>query len=90
MTDHKTIHRQKYTTLVAPSAWASAIVNMDYSGLSPDDVKAVNTFLAREGFSFYDCLTSEDAGFCRVHDAIDLTGAADCQRYWFPYKATGQ
>lgn len=83
----KTVHRQKYTTLVAPSAWASAIINMDYSGLEPEDVKAVNTFLARNGYSFADCITSEDAGFCRVHDASELVGAADCQRYWFPFKS---
>lgn len=49
-------------------------------------VKAVNSFLAREGLSFTDCLHSDDAGFIRFHDAHDLTGAADCQRYWFPNK----
>jgi hypothetical protein len=46
----------KTLELTAPSIWASAIVNLDYSHLSAEDVSALNTFLAREGVSFSDCL----------------------------------
>ena len=70
--------------LSAPSRWASAIINLDYSGLSKEDVSALNNFLAREGVSFSDCLHCEDAGFRKFHDAFrEMPVAADCQRYVF-------
>jgi hypothetical protein len=53
----------KTLQLTAPSAWAPAIVNLEYSGLPSEDVSALNMFLAREGVSFSDCLHYEDAGF---------------------------
>lgn len=34
-----------------PQAWACAIVNGDYEGMSDDDKKACNTFLALNGLS---------------------------------------
>lgn len=74
----------KTTTLIAPSAWASAIINGDYSGLERNEIAALNTFLAREGVSFADCLTCEDAGFVRLHDAYrEVPFPADCQAYTF-------
>lgn len=75
----------KTLTLTAPSAWAPALVNCDYSGLDKTEIGALNTFLALNGVSFADCLHCEDAGFIRQHDAIaQWPYAADCQRYVFP------
>lgn len=70
-------------TLTAPSHWASAIVNHDYSGLEGGDAGALNTFLALNGLSFSDCLTCKPVGFQWHHDAADLTGGADCHAYTF-------
>jgi len=71
-------------TVTAPSAWASALINFDYSGLTDADTSALNRFLLREGLSFSDCVDCEDAGFCWTHDATpELPLGADCQRYTF-------
>lgn len=67
-----------------PQAWACAIVNGDYSGMSDDDKKACNTFLALNGLSF--CMASVEsfAGFVRMHDAFNLMPlAAECNVYQF-------
>ena len=70
--------------LTAPSHWASAIVNCDYSGMTKDEISQLNTWLAREGLSFADCLSCEDAGFHWRHDAYAVTKTgADCQTYTF-------
>lgn len=75
----------KTKTLTAPSAWASAIVNGDYSSLAAEERGALNTFLAMESVSFSDCLTCEDAGFQKHHDAFKYWPfASDCQNYVFP------
>lgn len=72
------------TTLTAPSVWASALVNCDYSGLAADDVKALNTWLVINGLSFADCVDCEDVGFMHHHDAFaQMPLAVDCQRYTF-------
>lgn len=42
----------KTLTLTAPRHWASAIVNMDYSGLNDTDKSQLNTFLANNSLSF--------------------------------------
>jgi hypothetical protein len=79
----------KTITLTAPSAWASAIMNMDYSGLSKEDIGQLNTFLALNNLSFSDCLTCEDAGFMWTHDAYSVCPlGADCQTYTFPEPKT--
>lgn len=70
-------------TLIAPEHWAPAIVNLDYSGLSPDDLAACNTFLAENGLSSADCLDCQEVGFMRRHDASSYTGAAQCAAYTF-------
>jgi hypothetical protein len=70
--------------LIAPSAWVSAIVNRDYSGLDRDEIATLNNFLVWFGVSFADCLTCKDAGFVWRHDATDFTRTgADCQVYTF-------
>jgi len=74
-------------SLTAPSFWASAIVNNDYSGLEPDEVGALNAWLAENRLSFRDCLTCEDAGFMRRHGAFNqFPYAANCMTYIFPAK----
>lgn len=78
--------RIKETTvkLNAPSHWASAIVNMDYSGLTKPEIGQLNTFLAANSVSFSDCLYCEDNGFMRTHDASPFgVLSADCQTYFF-------
>lgn len=73
----------KTLSVFAPESWASAIVNLDYSGLDDQSRKQLNTFLARQGLSFSDCLDCKDAGFMRKHDASELTGGATCCEYIF-------
>ena len=70
--------------LTAPSAWASALINLDYSGLVDLDRKALNTWLAMRGLSFSDCLDAQDAGFMWVHDAHEfMPVGAECSTYTF-------
>jgi len=73
----------KTLSVFAPESWASAIVNLDYSGLSDDDRKNLNTFLTQQGLSFSDCLDCKEAGFMWRHDASNLTGGATCCEYVF-------
>ena len=71
-------------TLIAPSAWANAIVNCDYSGLEKEDRVAINHFLTDNDLSFVDCLSCEDYGYTRFHDAFkQCPYGADCQKYIF-------
>lgn len=72
-------------TLTAPSSWASAMVNLDYTGLEPEERAALNNFLARQGVSFTDCLFCEEAGCTRDHDAKPEIGdvLAECSTYYF-------
>lgn len=70
-------------SVFAPEHWASAIINLDYSGLSDKDKKDLNTFLALQGLSFCDCLDCKEAGFMWNHDAANITGGATCCEYIF-------
>lgn len=49
-------------TLQAPAIWASAIINLDYSGLDSAEKSRLNTWLADNDLSFVDCLTCESSG----------------------------
>ena len=73
----------KTLSVFAPDYWASAIINLDYSGLAEDERGKLNTFLAEQGLSFTDCLDCRDAGFMRNHSASHLTGGATCCEYIF-------
>lgn len=66
----------------APSHWASYLINGDASGLSDDDERQADAWIAREGLGMP--ATCEDAGFCWRHDAFnECPLGADCQTYVF-------
>jgi len=58
------------TVKTLPAAWASAIINLDYSGLEKDEVSEINTTLLDEGLSFTDCLTVGDEYTGRFHGQV--------------------
>lgn len=67
---------------LAPSAWASALINGDYSGTSPDDELHMEAWLKRENLPAP--VACDDAGFIWRHDAFaECPLGADCQRYTF-------
>lgn len=71
-------------TVTAPSHWASALINLDYSGLEKEEIGQINTFLAEQGLSFSDCLNCKHVGFLWGHDAFaQCPLGADCQEYTF-------
>lgn len=70
-------------TVIAPSHWASALINGDESGLEPRDVKALARFLKRQGLHESACVDCEDYGFTQWHDASPECLACDCQTYTF-------
>jgi len=75
----------KTMTITAPAHWASAILNMDYSGLEKEEIGQVNNFLLDNGFSFSDCLDCEYIGFMHNHDAWKQSPfAGDCCAFIFP------
>jgi hypothetical protein len=81
----------QFKRLTAPSHWAPAIVNCDYSGLDAEDIGHLNTFLARKGVSFTDCHGCEEGPFIWHHDAAPETGVgAQCHVYFFPIKGGAQ
>jgi hypothetical protein len=68
--------------LTAPSAWASYLINGDASGISEEDQRAADQWLASIGHG--GPVGCEDYGFCRVHDAFGfMPFGADCQTYTF-------
>lgn len=70
-------------TVIAPSHWASALINGDSSGLEPRDEKALARFLKRQGLQAAQCADCEDYGFTQWHDASNECLACDCQTYTF-------
>ncbi len=76
---------------IAPSSWASYLVNGDASSfdLDPDEGTAekakADAFAAYMGGPIVSC---EDAGFCWAHDASRFgVKGADCQTYTALVKA---
>lgn len=71
-------------TLIAPSVWASAIVNGDDSGIGQEDKEAIAAFLSREGVKAKDCLDVRSYGFAWKHDAFpEMPLGAECAEYVF-------
>lgn len=68
---------------IAPSAWASYLINGDASGLDDVERVAVDAWITRyaEGDAPIDC---DDAGFRWTHDAWpECPFGGDCDRYIF-------
>lgn len=53
------------TERILPSAWASALINGDDSGLEPEDIEELNEATAGLGA----CVDWRDYGITRFHDA---------------------
>lgn len=75
--------KAQYIEVIAPSAWASAIVNCDYSGLEKQEISTLNNWLLEQGVYPVDCVYCEDVGFMHHHDASHVTGSANCEKYYF-------
>lgn len=72
----------KTTTYIAPSAWASYLINGDASGLEGAEQAACDAWIASVGLG--DPVGCENAGFVHYHDArAHMPLAADCQEYTF-------
>lgn len=68
-------------TLIAPSHWASYLINGDASGLGPDERHACDQWVRHVGLG--SPVSCDDYGFASYHDARDFALAADCQTYTF-------
>lgn len=72
----------KVCKAIAPSAWASYLINGDASGLPDDEIPIVRAWLKRMGWG--EPASCEDAGFMWYHDARqEMPCGADCQTYVF-------
>jgi hypothetical protein len=76
--------RHKTETRIAPSAWASYLINGDYSGLAHVEIKDCDSWIAAMGYGFP--VSCEEFGFAARHDATPFMTypvGADCQTYVF-------
>lgn len=72
----------KTVTLVAPSHWASYLLNGDDSGLLPTECNAADAWIDRQDMGLP--VSCDDAGFRWYHDArLECPLGADCQEYVF-------
>ena len=72
----------KTTTYTLPAHWAPALINADESGLSDDEIQAMNDWL--ESTSPGHCLDcSGDPEFTPYHDASEFVLVCDCLTYTF-------
>jgi hypothetical protein len=69
--------------LVAPSYWASYLINGDSSGLTAVEKLAADDWLKDQALWEFDCVDCQDAGFRWRHDASKFALAGDCQTYTF-------
>lgn len=68
---------------IAPSYWASYIVNGDDSGMSVEEREACEDWIASLGNNIY-CHAADPYGFVHKHDAFKfMPYAADCSTYTF-------
>jgi hypothetical protein len=81
----ESIDQRKALTIevrVAPSAWASYLINGDASGLSDGEQAQIDAWIDAEGLG--SPVSCEDHGFTNSHDAYQFCPlAADCQNYQF-------
>lgn len=67
---------------ILPAHWGSALINGDFSGLSPYDEKMLLLFLYVNCPG--DAVSCEECGFRKRHDASALNvGGADCAEFTF-------
>lgn len=68
---------------IAPSYWASYIVNGDASGLSNEEIEACEDWVCSLPNNIY-CVNAEPYGFTKMHDAFRfMPYAAECSTYTF-------
>ena len=55
-----------------PARFASAIINLDYTGLDKDDIKNLNNDLLNNNLLFSDCLNCGDEYIGKYNGITDL------------------
>ena len=74
--------KYKVVELIAPSAWASYLINGDDSGIAQDDKSAADAWLERQGLQAP--VSCEPYGFAWQHDAFkECPYGAECETYSF-------
>jgi len=69
-------------TYTLPDFWAPALINGDYSGMSPEDDDALDAWLQDNEPGA--CVSVEDdSAFYWVHDASRYVLACNCSTYTF-------
>jgi hypothetical protein len=69
-------------TAIAPSSWASYLINGDATGISDSDRQAADAWVKRQNMGA--AASCDDYGFTRWHDALEeCPFGADCQTYTF-------
>ena len=51
-----------------PAYWASALINGDFSGVTENDIAAMNKFAARENIKLESCLSCSDESWFSWHN----------------------
>ena len=73
-------------TLTLPAHWASALINMDSSGLDVREDAAIDATSKSAGFSLYSAVSCSDESFiARWHDAKGYAEGLQCEclEYYF-------
>ena len=67
-----------------PEFWACYLINGDDSGLSNNDVRQIDQFMANEGLGHPLCCSDDNGDFRTYHDARPYgVLACDCLTYTF-------
>ena len=73
-------------TFQLPAYWASALINLDYTGLDDADEQALDQWIFHNAFGKCAVAVSEETQFLKYHDAIDQgVLACDCLEYTFSW-----
>ena len=71
-------------TYTLPTAFASVLINDDWTGCSEEDEEIITTILANELNSVHCVDVSEETFFCKYHDAKPYGWLADdCSEFFF-------